>query len=286
MGQQRIKLAAFDLDDTLLLPEGTLSERARAAIEKAADLGMEIVLASGRSFSSLPAELLGMPQIHYAITSNGAAVNEVPSGKRILARCLRPESIRVILKLAREEELVLEAFVEGIPYAWETYLQNPESYGCPSWSVPYVKRTRRPCNDMEEFLRLHEGELDSVDLICRSQEQRLRYRSILEARTGELYMTTSVPHLLELSAAGGGKGSGLAWLCGRLGISREETAACGNGDNDADMLLYAAIGGAVANASEVCRKAADILLPSNGEEGAAVFLERLMEENEKGEASL
>ena len=83
-----IKLAAFDLDDTLLLPEGTLSERARAAIEKAADLGMEIVLASGRSFSSLPAELLGMPQIHYAITSNGAAVNEVPSGKRILARCL------------------------------------------------------------------------------------------------------------------------------------------------------------------------------------------------------
>ena len=99
MGQQRIKLAAFDLDDTLLLPEGTLSERARAAIEKAADLGMEIVLASGRSFSSLPAELLGMPQIHYAITSNGAAVNEVPSGKRILARCLSPESIRVILKL-------------------------------------------------------------------------------------------------------------------------------------------------------------------------------------------
>lgn len=281
MGLQKIKLAAFDLDDTLLLPGGSLSKRARTAIERACQGGIEIVPASGRAFSSLPEELLQMPQIHYAITSNGAAVNQTPFGERIFARCLSAESIQVILELAREEELVLEAFVEGIPYAWESYLQNPEEYGCPSWSVPYVMRTRRPCKDMEEFLRIHAGELDSVDLICKSQEQRRRYQAILKERTEELYMTTSVPHLLELSAAGGGKGSGLAWLCGHLKISREQTAACGNGDNDADMLLYAGIGGAVQNATEVCRQAADVLLPSNEEDGAAVFLERLIDENER-----
>ncbi|HIR27675.1 MAG TPA: HAD hydrolase family protein [Candidatus Choladousia intestinigallinarum] len=69
MGLQKIKLAAFDLDDTLLLPGGSLSKRARTAIERACQGGIEIVPASGRAFSSLPEELLQMPQIHYAITS-------------------------------------------------------------------------------------------------------------------------------------------------------------------------------------------------------------------------
>ncbi len=277
MKREKIRLAAFDLDDTLLLPGGGLSERARMAIQKAAEQGIEVVLSSGRSFASLPSELLCMPQIHYAVTSNGAAVNRVPSGRRILARCLSQDSVQVILDLAKEEELVLEAFVEGVPYAWDAYLKNPGEYGCPAWSVPYVKRTRRPCEDMEAFLRRHREELDSVDLICKSPEERERYRRMLEERTEELYLTTSVPHLLELSAAGGGKGSGLAWLCDRLGVSREETAACGNGDNDADMLLFAGIGGAVANATEACRNAADVILPSNGEDGAAVFLESFLE---------
>ena len=40
MKREKIRLAAFDLDDTLLLPGGGLSERARMAIQKAAEQGM------------------------------------------------------------------------------------------------------------------------------------------------------------------------------------------------------------------------------------------------------
>ena len=69
-----IKLLALDLDGTTLRPDGTLGERTARAIYRAAAAGIEVVPATGRAFSTLPREIREMECIHYAITSNGAAV--------------------------------------------------------------------------------------------------------------------------------------------------------------------------------------------------------------------
>ena len=53
-----IKAFAFDLDDTLLDGEGKLTDFSRQALIDAAKAGYEPVIASGRSFYSLPDYLL------------------------------------------------------------------------------------------------------------------------------------------------------------------------------------------------------------------------------------
>ena len=78
-----IKCIALDLDRTTLNEHARLSEGNRAALEYAISKGVHIVIASGRGFDSLPEDVLSVPGIEYAITSNGASVYHIPSGKRL-----------------------------------------------------------------------------------------------------------------------------------------------------------------------------------------------------------
>ena len=272
---EKIRLAALDLDGTTLRPNGTLSDRTKRALEDCLRHGIEIVIASGRAYATLPDEVLAVVGIRYAITSNGAAVNEVPSGKRLWARCIDREDAEHILEAADGEAAALETFVDGVPYAGRDYVEDPEKWGCPSVSVGYVKSTRRPQADIRKFIRDHGDRLDSIDFICGDMRLKERLEEKVLACTEGIYATSSVPHLLEFSAAGG-KGAGLRTVCRLAGILPEETAACGNADNDADMLRISGIGAAVADATPGCLDAADIIIGTNREDGVAAFLEEII----------
>ena len=63
-----------------------------------------------------------------------------------------------------------------------------------------------------------------------------------------------------------------------LGLKREQAAAFGNADNDADMVEYAGLGVAVANASEACRRAAKLITGTNQEDGVAQVIEALLKD--------
>ena len=63
-------------------------------------------------------------------------------------------------------------------------------------------------------------------------------------------------------------------LAERLGIAREQVLAMGDSGNDCAMLRYAGIGAAMGNGSELAKKAADVIAPSNREDGVAWMLRR------------
>jgi hydroxymethylpyrimidine pyrophosphatase-like HAD family hydrolase len=73
-----IKMIASDLDGTLLLDSRTVSEQNRLALARAAASGIEVVIASGRVLTSLPESVFQIPGIRYAVTSNGAAIYQIP----------------------------------------------------------------------------------------------------------------------------------------------------------------------------------------------------------------
>ena len=85
-----IQCIALDLDRTTLDGEGRLSPGNRRALEYAIAKGVHIVIASGRSFASLPRDVTAVPGIEYAITSNGAAVYHVPTGTRLHSYAMTP----------------------------------------------------------------------------------------------------------------------------------------------------------------------------------------------------
>ena len=66
---------------------------------------------------------------------------------------------------------------------------------------------------------------------------------------GRLWVTKSLPHFLEFAAEGVSKGSGLEFLAERLGFTREQTVAFGDGENDVELIEWGGYGVAVENAA-------------------------------------
>ncbi|MBM6855544.1 HAD-IIB family hydrolase [Mediterraneibacter glycyrrhizinilyticus] len=275
----RIRCIALDLDRTTLNSEGHLSGDNRKAIEQAISSGIQIAVASGRSLDSLPGEVMEIPGIRYAITSNGAAVYDLKEGVCLRQYKLKAEAVQDILRWTQGEDVTFEAFIDGKPYAEKAYVEDPVRFGAMPRSIPYIQGTRKPTEDMRSFIREHEGELDCIDVVVKSEEYKRRLWKTLEKQVRDVYITSSVKQLLEISDVNAGKNTAAEFLIGYLGLTREELAGFGDGHNDSGLLRYAGIGFAVANASEECREAADRMVASNDEDGVAEGIDYILKVN-------
>ena len=275
-----IKCIALDLDCTTLNAQGVLSESNRKALEYAISRGVHIVIASGRPFGALPKDVMAVPGIEYAITSNGAAVYHIPTGKRLHGFTLEPESVREILRLTKGEPLIYETFVEGIAHIDAAMPRNPAAYGFGDpHNVQYLRSTRTPQEDILGFMDAHIHQLDSLDLIFWDKATARRIDSMLRERVPNIYCTSTIWRLLELSYKDAGKHSGVRYVTELLGLSPAQTAAFGDGDNDVDMLQYVGCGVAMANAAPACLAAADFVTGHHDEDGLAQGIYQLLGNN-------
>lgn len=273
--EKNIRLVALDLDETTLRTGGNLSEYTRHALEEADRNGIQIVAASGRAFSALPKAVTDLPFVEYAIASNGANIYEVKTGKRVMAKFLEKEAAGRILDIAREEGLLVEGFIDGVPYSQRNYVEDTDRLNRTGRNARYVQSTRRPVEDIFAFLRQAKC-LDSINLLVEEQERKPAVRKRVEEEVKGIYLTTSADVLLETANKDAGKGPALRELAKMLRIDREEIAAFGNAENDIDMIRFAGTGIAVANAAEEVRAAADEVTESNDEDGVARWIMRYL----------
>ena len=70
------------------------------------------------------------------------------------------------------------------------------------------------------------------------------------------------------------KGKGLALLCQYLNISIDHTLACGDSENDLDIMKAAGLGVAMANAPRAIQELADDITLSNDEHGVAAMIQK------------
>ena len=272
-----IKCIALDLDCTTLNAQGVLSEGNRKALEYAISKGVHIVIASGRPFGALPKDVVAVPGIEYAITSNGAAVYHIPTGNRLHGFTMEPESVREVLRLTAGEPVIYETFVEGIAHIDAAMLRDPGAYGFGDpRSVRYLEATRTPIENIHAFIEEHIHELDSLDLIFWDKSVARRIGPMLRERVPDLYSTSTIWQLLELSHKDAGKHSGVRYVTELLGLSPAQTAAFGDGDNDVEMLQYVGCGVAMANASPTCLAAADLVTGHHDEDGLAQGIYQLL----------
>jgi Cof subfamily protein (haloacid dehalogenase superfamily) len=94
---------------------------------------------------------------------------------------------------------------------------------------------------------------------------------------GTLFVSKSLPHFLEFAHPDVNKGSGLTFIAERLGFTPETTVACGDGENDRELLDWAGFGVAVANAHQDVLERAELVIPSVQEEGVAALLEAYLD---------
>jgi Cof subfamily protein (haloacid dehalogenase superfamily) len=105
-----------------------------------------------------------------------------------------------------------------------------------------------------------------------------RFEVEMKSRFGKtLFISKSLPYFLEFAHPDVNKGSGLAFVAELLGFTAAETVACGDGENDRELLDWAGFAVAVANAHPDILERADLVVSSVDEEGVASLLEAFVD---------
>ena len=272
--KQDIKVIAMDLDGTALNHQKQLTERTRAAIQNAAKSGIQIVVATGRTFSSLAPEVLAMPEITCAITSNGAVVNRIPDGAVLLHNYPNPETVSEIAGMIQGEKIDTEVCTGGQAYIGQSYYDRVLE-GKTNRDVQYVKTTRHPVPDIYQFLLEHRVAIENINLNFKTLEEKQQWQQRFQKLPG-VTPTSSFLFNVELGGATTSKAHALQALLDEWQMTSQQVMAFGDSENDLGMIQLAGIGVAMANGMEEVRQAADLLAESNEEDGVAKIIEQLI----------
>lgn len=274
-----IKLVALDLDGTTLQKGSVLSEHTREILEETLSRGIHMVAASGRSFYSFPEAIKRVKGLRYAISSNGSSLYDLETERCILHNMLKPDRVEAVMEIIdsrKEERIAIECFVDGRSYAEKALVDAPWEYGILSDSgAAYIRNTRQPLEDIRGFIHEHRHELDAFDFLIPQSDIKEEVQREL-AKIPGVYVTSSQTYMVEVADEKAGKGAAVRWLAEQLQIKPEEIMACGNAENDMDMMSFAGLGVAVANSEEKVKAIADYVTEDNNHEGVANAIEKFV----------
>ena len=261
------RIVASDLDGTLLRSDGTLSERTCRALAAVRAAGSRVVLCTARPVRWVRPIAAQAGATGCAVCVNGAVTWDFEADVALSENAIAPD---VVLDVVA----ALGGLFPGGAWAVEHAFGFGHEPGYqPRWPVP-AETVVAPVGELLDVSPLklmfrHEG---------RSPDEMLApAREALGGRV-ELSHSNSADGLLEISARGIDKGSGLARLCASLGVGPEDVIAFGDMPNDLSLLGFAGRSVAVANAHPDVLQAADEVAPSHDEDGVAIVLEGLLAE--------
>ncbi len=261
------RLLALDVDGTLLDPTHTLSPRVAEAIRAASRHGVTVSLATGKLLASTQALLSELDLHCLHITCNGAALMDAATGQPVVAWPLEPAQVELALAAIRE-------LAPDMPIAWYTTdaITTDASPGLldatlSAYHEPPLRHVARLDHSLAPPLKL---------LMTGDQARLLELRDALSARIGSVVtVVRTTSDFVEVMAPGVDKGAALRALAMRLGVSREEIVAIGDGENDIPLLAAAGRGIAMGNAMPALRERAAYHTLSNAEDGVAQALVHL-----------
>ena len=272
---RKIRMIGLDLDGTVLNERKEVTPRTKEALQKAVDQGVVVLFATGMPWTGIPGELQEFPGTRYALTSNGAKIIETKSQKVLIEHLLPVKKAKRALEIMRKYDTLQEVYLDGQGYIAEKHLEMISRYHRNPAMWEYVRTTRKKVRDVLEFMEEQNHPVDKIQGLFADMDERETAWRELEQVEG-IALVGSLGYNIEINCAGVNKGKGLVELGKLLGISRDEIMACGDGDNDTEMVREAGFGVAMANAEEQVKAAADYITGTNEEDGVTQAIENFV----------
>lgn len=280
MEQKDIRIIALDLDGTLLNSNKELSEDNLAALERAAQAGIEIVPTTGRFFGGMPEVIRNLPFIHYAITINGAEVADLRTGDVIYKAELPWKQAVDLLTLFDEYPVIYDCYQGNEAFMTASQKELVDTVVASPHYRKMIHELRQPVPELKALLTERKQGVQKVQFFTDQPDVRLMMLEELPVRFEDLCVSSSVSDNVEINQIHANKGEALLALAAHLGLDPEQTIAFGDGLNDLSMLKTAGVGVAMANACKEAKKLADWVAPSCDEDGVAAGIDRFCFEKE------
>lgn len=265
----KYKLLVLDVDGTLLNNEKEIGARTLAALLKVQQMGVRIVLASGRPTYGLMPIVKALELGNYGgfiLSYNGGQIINAQNGEVLFERRINPEMLPYIEKKARKngfalftyhDENIVSNDIENEHIRQEATLNNMHLVREEEFSIAV---DFPPCKCMLVS--------DDEPALVALEEHWKRQLN------GALDVFRSEPYFLEVVPTAINKANTLGALLEKLGVKSEEVIAIGDGVCDVSMLQMAGLGIAMGNAEDSVKICADLVTASNDEDGVAIAVEK------------
>jgi Cof subfamily protein (haloacid dehalogenase superfamily) len=268
--QTRPELVASDVDGTLIDPYERVSARTRAAVAALVADGVPFVLATGRPPRWIAPVVAGLGFAPLCVCGNGAVLYDAGTDKVLGASVLDVETLAWVADIA-------EKVLPGCGLAAERIGASAHDAATPQFvsSPQYEHAWLNP--DDTAVARDEVIDTPAIKMLIRLPGARSGDMAVtLAAHIGDRAdITYSTEHgLIEISASGVTKASGLRTLGERLGVDPADMVAFGDMPNDIPMLRMVGLGVAMGHAHPEALAAADEITGTNSEDGVAQVLER------------
>lgn len=259
-------LVALDIDGTILDHDQHLSDRVRDSVRAVADLGLNVVIATGRSlYDTIPLlDRLGL-LTGWAVCSNGSVTLRLDP--------LQPDGFEVADVVTFDPRAVLTLLRTHLPTAL---------YAVETGRAEFLLTAPFPPGELEG---VHTRVVSFEELLA-EPACRVVVRSPEHTSDDFMALTSSMglhgvnyavgwTAWLDLAPEGVSKASALERIRCRLGVDRTRTLAIGDGRNDLEMFGWAGRSVAMGNASDDVKAAADLIAGPVTDDGLAEVLEAL-----------
>ena len=289
------KLVAIDLDGTMLNQYGIITEKTKKAISKAQEKGVEVMIASGRAITSVKRFSKEINSNKYFISGNGAITYDIKNNKILYENILSKTKALKIIKICEENSIYYNVYTENGIIA-KNLSYNTLYYYKDNLTKPDENRTH--INIVENVYDYFEQREEKILKIMICDEHKTVFNSIVR-KLKELseIEVLEVSHMsrkiikqgtdeialeyfyTEVSAKDVDKWNALEEIIGLMNISKEEVVTIGDNANDLKMITNAGLGVAMGESAPYVKQSADIIAPTNDEDGVAIILNEIFDLN-------
>ena len=271
-------IIALDLDGTLLNSHKELSRVNLQVLEKAAAKGFAIVPTTGRFYGGMPDFIKALPFVDYAITINGAQVQDLAEQKTVYRAELPWQQAVSIMEWLDEFPVIYDCYVENDAFMAAALKEKIDETIHDAHYRKMFHELRRPVPELKAYIKelalenLSVG-VQKIQFFTAEPAVRRQIMEALPRRFENLAVSSSHVQNVEINQSHANKGEALLALAAYLDVKVDNVYAMGDGLNDLSMIEAAGVGIAMENACAEVKSAADVITDSCDADGVAKAIE-------------
>lgn len=275
----RYKMICIDMDGTLLNRRKKISDVNKKAIKEAHDMGVEIVVTTGRLYNNAAyySQLLGVNSP--VIAANGAIVIDQKTND-IIYECPIPiEECNKIFKILSKYRVLFQFNTNNTIYCnnWlskistEFYMTKQVYFEHLNIEYENVQSKER----WKDIFKKEEGYMAKCIVISAAKSTMMSIRNEIN-KIPNIVSFASGSHSLEINYKNVSKGNAIKALIEKYEIDIKDVICIGDNENDISMIKMAGLGVAMGNAIPEVKKVADYITDTNENDGVAKVINKFI----------
>jgi len=272
----------MDVDGTLVNSEKKITSKTKEALIKAQEIGIKVILASGRptpGLLSLGKELQLDKHHGLFVSYNGSKVVDCQTMNTLFNEPLTVKDGKAVLEHMKKFEVKPMIDKDEYMYVNDVFDNTITVNKCKLNVIQYEAREANYllCEkaDLVEFL---DFEVNKILTTANPEYLQEHYQEMMEPFKDTLNCMFTGPFYFEFTAKGIDKAKALDSVLIPMNYTKQQMIAFGDGMNDMSMVRYAGIGIAMDNAVQDLKDIAQYVTTSNDEDGIAKALYRYIPE--------